>query len=239
VSIGLNSLIASFSFDSWRLRLFVLLTLLAAVPSLCVDCKRRDVTSPLRQSTRRLDPRNVCITRIVPDTAKPRQKQWISRSLNLIVFEDRDAYTLWDMSNRTIRIRLLKEEEAKTIEMSDQVFARGQSQIAHTLGLVPFDEIADLPEGATWEKVADPNGAALVPGTQPYDLVWTTPISATRQMERWRFFVDPWTHLPARVEVYAQAPTEPRPQLHKTLVVSYPTDQEVRTLVRTLFPGPP
>jgi hypothetical protein len=181
---------------------------------------------------------NVCIASILPDAAEPRQKEWISRSLNLIVFEDRDAHALWDMSSQTIRIRSLKNEDVEIGQMSDEVFARGHKQMIHAPGLVPFDEIADLPEGTTWEMVGDASVAALVPGTQAYDLVWNSPIPMippAPQTERWRFFIDPQTHLPARVEIYSQGSTELQPRLYKTYVVSYPTDQEIQTLAKTLF----
>lgn len=240
MSIGLNRLIASFSFHGWRLRLLVLATLLVAVLCLCVDCRRRDASGPLQSSIGRLDPSNVCITSILADAAESRQKEWVSRSLNLSMFETSKAYALWDMSNRTICVRTLEDGNVKVREMSDEVFARGQRQMTHALGLVPFDEIDDLPEGATWEKTTDPNAATQVCGTQAYDLVWTTPIPTlppTRQTERWRFFIDPQTHLPTRVEMYSQAPTELRPTLYKTLVVSYPTDQEVQALAQTRFPS--
>jgi hypothetical protein len=220
--------------------LLALLILLATVLSLCVEYRRSDASSPLRGPTGHLDPSNVCITNFLANTAEPRQKEWISRSLNLSVFEDRDAYALWDMSNRMIRIRPLKGGKVEVREMSDEVFARGQDRMTHATGLVPFDKISDLPEGAIWEKVVDPNVATQVSGTQAYDLIWTTPmptIPPTRRRERFRFFVDPRTHLPARVEMYSQARAEPRLKLYKTLVVSYPTDQDIQTLVQTLFPG--
>ncbi|HSV98889.1 MAG TPA: hypothetical protein VLI39_01860 [Sedimentisphaerales bacterium] len=115
----------------------------------------------------------------------------------------RDVYALWNMSDRTIRIRPVDEEEIEVIQMSDEVFARGQQRMAHATGLVALDEIANLPDGSTWEKVDDPNATAQAPGTQVYDLVWTEPVPTippTRKTERFRFFVDPQSHLPSRFQ---------------------------------------
>lgn len=186
---------------------------------------------------------NVCIASLLPDAPDPRQKEWVSRSLNLRVFEarraGRDVYALWNMSDRTIRIRPVDEEEIEVIQMSDEVFARGRQRMTHATGLVALDEIANLPEGSTWEKVDDPNATAQAPGTQAYDLVWTEPVPTippTRKTERFRFFVDPQSHLPSRLEMYSQDPGEPQPRWYKTLIMTYPTDQEMQALVRTLFP---
>jgi hypothetical protein len=227
-----------------HLGLPVLLVLLVTVLALRIDPGIEDEPIPLHQlANRLLEARNVCVTSLLPNVAKPNQEEWISRSLNLIVltgpYEGRDACALWNLSDRTIHIKFLEGGEIKALPMSDKAFARAQQRMTRATGLVPFDEIANLPEGAVWEKVADPNAAALVPGTQVYDLVWTKPIPTippTRRTERGRFFVDPRTHLPSRVEMYSQEPTEPQPRLFKTLVVTFPTDQEILTLVQTLFP---
>lgn len=178
---------------------------------------------------------NVCIASILPDADTPRQKEWISRSLNLSMFEDRDVYALWDMSDRTIRTKPLENGNAEVRRMSDEVFARGQKRMADATGLVPFDEITNLPEEATWERVA----TAQVSGALAYDLVWTTPIPTippTQRTERFRFFVDPRTHLPSRLEMYSQIPTQQEPRCHKVLIVTYPTDKEILSLAQRLFP---
>jgi hypothetical protein len=159
--------------------------------------------------------------------------------LNLTLFETEETYALWDMPSRQIRLRPRPSGEIEILEMSDEALARGRNRMTRALGLVPFERIADLPEGASWEEIDAPNTSALAPGTQVYDLVWTRPVPTippTQRTERWRFFVDPGTHLPSRLEMYSQDTTDSQQRLYKTEVVSYPTDEEVRALVQGLFP---
>ena len=182
--------------------------------------------------------RNVCISSFGAGKQEPIQKEWVSRTLNIIMFETKEEFVLHDLRNKVIQIKSLSSGTIKTVVPTEEVFARAKKRMARAIGLVPFSEFKDIPETARWNRVYDPNVVIVDPDTQVYDLIWTTPESTIPpglRTHTWRYFIDTRTNLPTRVEVYSKGASEANRTLHKYDVPTYMTDTEVRALIQNTF----
>ena len=182
--------------------------------------------------------RNVCISSFEAGEQKPIQKQWVSRALNIIMFETKGEFVLHDLGNKVMKIKSLSSHTVETVVPSEEVFARAKRVMDGAFGLVPFSEFKDIPETAQWSRVYDPNVVTVDPGTQVYDLIWTTPertIPPGLRTHRWRYSIDTRTNLPTRVEVYSKGASEAKHTLRKYDVATYVTDTEIRALILKIF----
>lgn len=181
---------------------------------------------------------NVCISSFEAGKQKPIQKQWVSRTLNVIMFETKGEFVLHDLRNKVIKIKSLSSGTITTDVPTQEVFARAKKRMDRAFGLVPFSQFKDIPETVRWNRVYDANVVTVDPGTQVYDLVWTTrepTIPPGLRTHTWRYFVDTTTNLPTRVEVYAKRASEANHTLVKYEVPMYVTDTEIRALIQNTF----
>ena len=65
-----------------------------------------------------------------------------------------------------------------------------------------------------------------------YDLTWPDRTDANRPVfRRWRYFIETKTNLPRKVEKYYKLTPEDNYILEETLVVSYPTTEEIKAVI--------
>ncbi|MBC8469167.1 MAG: hypothetical protein H8D56_06820 [Planctomycetes bacterium] len=189
--------------------------------------------------------RNVCVSSFRIDRPEPTQVRWSSLTMNIKLFkgrkEGKTEYALWDFPNR--RTMFVSSGLVTTKDISADDYARKEKILTFTPGLIPITDINDLPEGSQWNKVEDPNVSAVVPGTEVYDL--TYPQKSTKgtgiRFIKWRYFVDPFTYLPKRLEYYDKIKTDFMSQekyrFGKYSVVTYPSENEIRAIIHNEF-GP-
>lgn len=66
-----------------------------------------------------------------------------------------------------------------------------------------------------------------------YDLTWPDRTDANRPVfRRWRYFIETKTNLPRKVEKYYKLAHEDNYILEETLVVSYPTTEEIKSVIK-------
>ncbi|MFC1677830.1 hypothetical protein ACFL3G_12320 [Planctomycetota bacterium] len=66
-----------------------------------------------------------------------------------------------------------------------------------------------------------------------YDLTWPDKTDANRPVFRkWRYFIETKTNLPRKVEKYYKLAPEDNYILEETLVVSYPTTEEIKSVIK-------
>ena len=70
-------------------------------------------------------------------------------------------------------------------------------------------------------------------GIQVYDLTWPDKTDANRPVfRRWRYFIEAKINLPRKVEKYYKMTPEDDYILEETLVVSYPTTEEIKSVIK-------
>ena len=60
-----------------------------------------------------------------------------------------------------------------------------------------------------------------------YDLTWRDKGGDGLTMNRWRYVLDPQTHLPLRIDKYLKTDTDADYILRETLIITYPSDSEI------------
>lgn len=186
---------------------------------------------------------NVSVLRFARDETEPYQQIWASKSLKVSLFKTRRAgeveFALWDIANKVRKRRYLGSKLVETIAVPEEVLARYAKAGTAIPGLLAFSQLTEAPEGAEWRRVEDADIAAIVPGTEVYELSWIVESPPTGMVEykKWRTYIDPQTKLPRRTEWYSKRLAEDRYEFEGFNVLTYPSDSEVQSLLEGTF-GP-
>jgi len=65
-----------------------------------------------------------------------------------------------------------------------------------------------------------------------YDLTWPDKDGNNQTLNRWRYFVDSKSHLPRKIEKYSKTNADTDYILKETLIISYPSDEEMSKLLK-------
>ncbi|MFC1677675.1 hypothetical protein ACFL3G_11520 [Planctomycetota bacterium] len=179
--------------------------------------------------------RNICISRVRPGQTEPWQRVWISRTNNLRLNKTGDKIILFDINNKTRKIKDPGVDTLRITTMSEKLLTKAIASNTGSLGLMPFPTITDVPENALWNRVDDKNIEAAIPYTEVYDLTWTDTKGQTTEYHRWRVFVDTNTNLPKKVEYYNKFAIDTEYILRSVLLVDYLSSSEIETIVQTFF----
>lgn len=70
-------------------------------------------------------------------------------------------------------------------------------------------------------------------GIEVYDLTWPDKTDVNRPvLRRWRYFIEAKTNLPRKVEKFYKLAPEDDYILEETLVISYPTNEEIKSVIK-------
>ncbi len=177
--------------------------------------------------------KNVYIASFGPDKKEPSQEQWVSRELNIYMDKTGGQSTLWDITDGVTKIKHPDTMAIETDRLSPENIVSINSKIAGSLGLIPFYDIKQIPEGAKWNKVGENDLEAVTQGIEVYDLVWTEKIYEGHFIsKRLRFFVDSETILPQMVSFYQKLDTDDEYILKTEKVIEYLSDSEMREVIK-------
>jgi len=177
--------------------------------------------------------KNVYISSFVPDKKEPTQELWISRTLNIYMTKTAKQSVLWDIANRTRKIKQPDVGMAETVGLTDDIIAGIKRKTSSALDLMPFYDISDVPEGADWSRVADKDLEAAAKGVEVYDLTWTErAYDGSTVSKKWRFFVNAKADLPQKIEIYQILPTDTEYILKSLMMVEYLSDSEMLEVVK-------
>ncbi len=178
--------------------------------------------------------RNVHITTYAPEKAEPVQEMWISTELNAKMFKTGLQYVLWDLTNKTVKSKDSDTDAVKTAQLSEYTLAEVSSTMDVPWNLLPFDNIAAVPQHAQWGRVDDESIENAITDIVIYDLIWTEKIIGGDSVvyKKWRGYLDAETTLPKRIERWEKLPEEKGYELLAVTEVAYPTADEVQTAIR-------
>ena len=179
--------------------------------------------------------KNICITRFAPGATKPRQKVWVSRTLNVKIFKTGEKYVLWDITNKIKKTKDLASGRISIMSISDDILIKTINSMEEPFGLVPFQHISGVPDNAKWEKVTGEDVKVATPVIEAHDLIWEEKIEEYTRYRKWRVFVDSNTNLPKRTEWYRKFTIEEEYDFHQIEVVKYPADSEIQAIIQTIF----
>jgi hypothetical protein len=171
--------------------------------------------------------KNVHISSFTPDKKDPVQQRWVSRTLNVNMIKTDKESVLWDITNKVKRTKHYNLSEST--DLSTQETAEIQNTITESLGLLPFNSISDIPKDAQWSRITDRTQEDI----EVYELIWIEKIyEGHSTFKEWRFFIDPETNLPQRVEVYQKADEVSEYSLKYVKIVKYLNDTEMQAIIK-------
>ena len=181
--------------------------------------------------------RNVYIARFSPGKAEPIGELWVSRSLNIYMSKAGNVLILSDAANKLEKRRQLSGGSV-TSPLSDEACAKIEKMIAGYLDLLPFARLSDAPKGATWSRVADSTSSVTGESGEVYDLTWTyATYGGSPIFCKSRYFIDPDTGLPNKVERYRKPSAAGQYILQEEMIVQHSNDSEILAAVEGAFPG--
>ena len=181
--------------------------------------------------------KNVYITQFSPVREGRIQEQWVSRELNVCMFKTDGELVLWDIGNSTRKIKSVIGA-VETMQLTETRIKSIEKKISGTLGLVPFGSMSDVPEDHRWEKVTENFPRAAAEGLEVYELTWLSrnfsgfPNSSTPV--KLRFYVDPQTYLPERVECYQKFLADEEYSLASRHIVKSLEKSEVQAVLKSM-----
>lgn len=174
--------------------------------------------------------RNVHITSFTPSNKEPTQELWISKTLNIYSTKTAKQCVLWDIGNRTKKTKQSGGSITDTARLTDDVITGIEENISGVSGLIPFNNISDVPQDAEWSRVDDKN-IELTKGVEVYDLTWPKRASdGSVVFWKWRVFADEKTSLPQRVEWYQKLATDSDYILSSTMEIEYVSEDEIQKI---------
>jgi len=117
--------------------------------------------------------KNVHITQFSNETNQLVSERWVSRSLKIYMAKTSKETVLSDLSKG---IRKVKRNDTGQIETSDlpqEFVASIESAISSSFGLVPFNDLTNLPAGAQWQRETDEHQEPDSKLANIYNLIWS------------------------------------------------------------------
>ena len=177
--------------------------------------------------------KNVHISSFVPGKSEPIQERWVSRASNIYIVKTGDQFVLWDLGNGLKKSKQTRNANIQTTRLSAEDSAWLERRVRGTLGLVPFDDISQIPPDAEWARVTEKQLESVVEGIEIYDLAWTTAGPAGSEIFRkWRVFIDRKTDLPRRTESFEKLTSEDEYVPIVVQVIECLSDSEMQTILR-------
>ena len=175
---------------------------------------------------------NVHISSFTSGREEPIQEIWVSRTLNIFMIKTDKDSVLWDLSKSVRKSKRAGTDSTETANLSEDISSSIQKRINSFLGLVPFNNISDIPANAKWEREAKEGSQTAAENTDVYDLIWVGKASdGTDMFYKWRVFVNPETMFPQKTELYEKLPFDEEYNLSTTMVVEYLSENEIKTSI--------
>jgi hypothetical protein len=179
--------------------------------------------------------KNVHILSFTADRKEPVQELWASRTLNIFMTKTDSESVLSDISKGIRRSKQAGADIIETANLPDDVAANIRKTINSFLGLVPFNDISEIPANAKWEREAKEGLGTAGEDTDIYHLVWVGQMrDGTEISFKWRVFVNPKTMLPQKAEFYQKSPSDDEFTLTSIKVVEYLNENGIKTSIEKL-----
>jgi len=140
---------------------------------------------------------------------------------------------LWDLQNGIKKTKHLDSNLVETTVLSDDVINETSGKMSGSLGLMPFQDMSEIPADARWSRVTNDSLKATTKDTEVYDLTWTKEAyDRSVAFGKWRFFVDPGTNLPRRIEIYQKLAAEDEYIFMSSKEIEYLSDSKMQGIIK-------
>ncbi len=179
--------------------------------------------------------KNVHILKSVPGKTglltKITEEKWVSRTLNVSMSKTEQGFVLWDVPNRLIKSKDSGTGKIETSQLAEDDVPGIEQKISGSLGLMPFNEISQIPPGAQLHRV-DGETIEVAEGIEIYELKWNETTYSSTVFMKWRVFADTRTSLPQRVEWYKKFTDDAEFVLETVINVEYLDESEIQAVIK-------
>ena len=175
--------------------------------------------------------KNVYISSFTAGGTEPTQELWVSKDSGLYITRASGQLVAFDILNGIQTIKRLDTAAPETIPLSDDVVASIEKKISGSLGLMPYNDISEIPPGSQLHRVDDEIPEAAE-GIEIYDLNLTKATYGSSVFRKWRVFADAKTSLPRRVEWYKKFTDDAEFELETVMVVEYLDDSKIQKVIK-------
>jgi hypothetical protein len=163
---------------------------------------------------------NLIIASYALDEPGPLQEIWVSNSLGVQLFIEKERAVLWDLNRQTKTIKTLQGFQTVPITQPMKKFDI-------PWGLLPFRSPDELPSKYKWKQVRVQQEEEPLAEVKVYDLTWTDYSALGRSVQRrWRGVLDAKTKFPLRIEWWEKLDNRPFEKISST-IIRYPQESEV------------
>jgi len=172
---------------------------------------------------------NVYIAKFVPSRTEPTQEKWVSKTLNIYMTKTEKELILWDIGNGIRKSKYTDTGAVETTRLTIESIESIEKKLSGSLGLMPFDNMSEIPPDAQWARVIDEGLEIVAEGIEVYDLTWGSErYDGSVVFQKWQFFVDAKTSLPQRTEYYEKVFTDSEYTLSSVMEIEYLSDSEMQ-----------
>ncbi|UCE49220.1 MAG: hypothetical protein JSW47_03580, partial [Phycisphaerales bacterium] len=178
---------------------------------------------------------NVYIATYNPDREEPRQEKWVSRSLGVRLLKTGERFSLSSIPDRVLKTRNPQNDEIREVQLTGDDIAVMRKAIDGTLGIIPFDDVSNLPPDSEWTKLPGETTNTTDESVEVYELTFRDDLDLNRaRSSRWRYFVDSKSSLPQRIQIYRSSGANEDYKMHSQLVIRYPNESEVKAAIESV-----
>jgi len=177
--------------------------------------------------------KNVYISRFEVGSSKPTQEKWISHTQNIYMTKTASAKktVLWDIKNTQRKILPFDTGVIETNQLLEDDISAIKQKISGSLGIMPFDDISKIPHSSQFDRVVD-EIPGVAEGIEIYDLEWSDATDSSYVLKKWRFFVDPETNLPQRIEISRKSTADDEYKMISMIEIEYLDDTEIQEAIK-------
>jgi hypothetical protein len=178
---------------------------------------------------------NISMTHYGVDSPDPTQQLWVSRSLGIKLIETGDRVVMQDTGNGISYAKTLSDNMIESSPMSREMLAAVDKGMDVPWGLLPFTNVADLPDGTIWKKVPAQAPTTDIYQSEVYDLFWTEEtVGGSVVFYQWRCLLDPVSKRPFETQWWSKQVEDGDYELITRIEIRYPEEAQIRTIISEL-----
>jgi len=180
--------------------------------------------------------RNIHISNFVRGGTEPEQERWMSRSLGMYMLKVGQERVLWDFRAGPKKVESSHNAAPKAVPFTEADAAAARRRIDGPPGIVPFDNVSDVPGDAKWKRSPDDSFESGTQDCEVYDLTWTAVTNRGKPvLKKWRVFVDPGTNRLRKAQSFDRLSADDEYVLQSQYEVEYLSDDDMKTAIEEAF----
>jgi hypothetical protein len=134
-------------------------------------------------------------------------------------------------------VKFLSSNSIRTEQITQSMLTELEKSATKSADMIPFPNSDDIPKEARWIHIEDNELSSAVASTKAYELSWIDKSTDSQSAlhKKWRVFAEGRTGLPKRIEWYSKTDTENDYGLEKFAVITYPSEDEIKSIIRDIF----